>query len=135
MKSIQRILKESITTAVVGLSPNPSRDTHRVARYLQNQGYKIIPVNPNATEISGEKAYPDVASIPEKIDIVDIFRRSENVVPIAEEAIKAGAETIWMQLGIINQEAGEMARRHGLNVVMDRCTLREHQALQREGML
>jgi hypothetical protein len=128
-EAIRKILKNSITIAVVGLSPNPERDSHEVAQYLQQVGYRIIPVNPKADEILGEKAYPDLASIPEKIDIVDIFRKSEHVPPIVDEAIEAGAKTVWMQLGVINDEAAKTATAAGLNVVMDRCILREHKRL------
>ncbi len=126
---LREILVESRTIAVVGLSPKPERDSHEVAHYLQQAGYRIIPVNPTAKEILGEKVYPDLASIPEKIDIVDIFRRSEHVPPIVDEAIRVGAKTVWMQLGVVNEEAAKKAADAGLNVVMDRCTLREHKRL------
>ena len=128
---IRKILQESRTVAVVGLSPNPERDSHEVARYLQEAGYRITPVNPKADEILGERAYPDLASIPEEIDVdvVDIFRQSEHVGPIVEEAIKAGAKTVWMQLGVINEDAAKKAEGAGLNVVMDLCMLREHKRL------
>ena len=128
---IRKILQESRTVAVVGLSPNPERDSHEVARYLQEAGYRIPPVNPKADEILGERAYPDLASIPEEIDVdvVDIFRQSEHVGPIVEEAIKAGAKTVWMQLGVINEDAAKKAEGAGLNVVMDLCMLREHKRL------
>jgi predicted CoA-binding protein len=123
---IRNILEESKTVAVVGLSPKEERDSHRVARYLQSQGYRIIPVNPKANEILGERSYPDLASIPETIDLVDVFRRSEAVPPIVEEAIKVGAKAIWMQEGVIHEEAAARAREAGLRVVMDRCTMKEH---------
>lgn len=126
---IREILKTSKTIAVVGLSPNPERDSYEVAHYLQEAGYKIIPVNPKADEILGEKAYPDLASVPEQIDVVDIFRRPEHVSPIVDEAIEVGAKTIWMQLGVVNEEAAKKASDAGLDVVMDRCMLREHKRL------
>ncbi len=128
-EKICEILQASKTVAVVGLSPNPERDSHEVAQYLQEAGYKIIPINPKADEILGEKAYPDLASVPEEIDVVDIFRRPEHVPPIVDEAIKAGANTVWMQLGVVNEEAAEKAAEAGLDVVMDRCMLREHKRL------
>ncbi len=126
---IREILENSKTIAVVGLSPNPERDSYEVARYLQEMGYRIIPVNPKADEILGEKVYPDLASIPESIDIVDIFRRSEHVPPIVDKAITVGAKTVWMQIGVINEEAAGKATAAGLSVVMDRCTMREHKRL------
>ncbi|MBI2846908.1 MAG: CoA-binding protein [Chloroflexi bacterium] len=129
MKNIEEILRQSKTIAVVGLSPKPERDSYRVAIYLKEQGYRIIPVNPNATEILGERCYPDLSSIPEKVDVVDIFRRSEEVLPIAEEAVKIGAKAIWMQEGVVNEEAYAFAQAKKLDVVMDRCMLKEHQRL------
>jgi predicted CoA-binding protein len=124
--NIKTILEESRTVAVVGLSPRPERDSHRVAKYLQGQGYRIIPVNPNAEEVLGERSYPDLASVPEPIDIVDIFRRSEAVPGIVKEAIKVGAKTVWMQQGVIHEAAAARAREVGLQVVMDRCIMIEH---------
>jgi len=129
MEEIEGILKEGRTVAVVGLSPKPDRPSYVVARYLQAQGYRIIPVNPNAQEILGEKAYPTVLSIPEKVDIVDIFRRPEDVPPVVEEAIKIGARVVWMQEGIVNEAAAQRAKEAGLKVVMDRCLKKEHQRL------
>ncbi len=126
---IREILKTSKTIAVVGLSPNPERDSYEVAHYLKEAGYKIIPVNPKADEILGEKAYPDLASVPEQIDVVDIFRRPEHVSPIVDEAVEIGAKTIWMQLGVVSEEAAKKASDAGLDVVMDRCMLREHNRL------
>ncbi len=123
---IKSILRESKTIAVVGLSPNAERDSHRVARYLQGQGYRIIPVNPNADEILGERSYPNLTSVPEPIDVVDIFRRSEAVPEIVEEAIKVGAKAVWMQEGVLHEEAAARARQAGLRVVMDRCMMKEH---------
>jgi len=126
---IEKIVRESKTIAVVGLSPNPQRPSHDVARYLQQQGYRIIPVNPNISQVLGEKSYSDLSSIPEHIDVVDIFRRSEEVPPIVEEAIKVKAGAIWMQEGVIHEGAAEKARRAGLRVVMDKCLLKEHRRL------
>lgn len=129
MEEIEGILKEGRTVAVVGLSPKPDRPSYVVARYLQAQGYRIIPVNPNTQEILGEKAYPTLLSIPEKVDIVDIFRRPEEVPPVVEEAIKIGARVVWMQEGIVNEAAAQRAKEAGLKVVMDRCLKKEHQRL------
>jgi len=126
MNIMEKIFEESKTIAVVGLSSNPSRPSYMVARYLQSQGYKIIPVNPNEKEILGEKSYPDLISIPDKIDIVDIFRRSEDVPPVVEQAIKIKAKVIWMQEGIVNEEAAKKASDAGLTVVMDKCMYKEH---------
>ena len=129
MEEIEGILKEGRTVAVVGLSPKPDRPSYVVARYLQAQGYRIIPVNPNTQEILGEKAYPTLLSIPEKVDIVDIFRRPEDVPPVVEEAIKIGARVVWMQEGIVHEGAAQRAKEAGLKVVMDRCLKKEHQRL------
>lgn len=128
-KDIEKILKGYKTIAVVGLSPKEDRPSHNVAKYLRSQGYRIIPVNPNAKEVLGEISYPDLKSILEKVDIVDIFRRSEDVLPIVDEAIAIGAKVVWMQEGIINNEAAERARKAGLEVVMDRCMLKEHMGM------
>ncbi|HEX9913172.1 MAG TPA: CoA-binding protein [candidate division Zixibacteria bacterium] len=126
MNIMEKIFKDSKTIAVVGLSSNPSRPSYSVARYLQSQGYKIIPVNPNEKEILGEKSYPDLVSIPDKIDIVDIFRRSEDVPPVIEQAIEIKAKVVWMQEGIVNEEAAKKASDAGLTVVMDKCMYKEH---------
>ena len=126
------ILNDYSIIAMVGLSPDPNRPSHRVAQYLINQGYKVIPVNPEAQEILGTKSYPDMISIPEPIEIVDIFRRSEEVIPIVDEAIKVGAKAVWMQEGIINEEAALKAHNAGLLVVMDRCMLKEHKRLNKK---
>lgn len=130
-EAINRILKESKTIAVVGLSPEPDRPSHGVASYLKGRGYKIIPVNPGAEEILGGKSYPDLKSIPEKIDIVDVFRRPEFVAQIVEDAIKAGARAVWMQEGIVHEDAARRARQAGLLVVMDRCLMKEHAKLEK----
>jgi len=126
----KEILNSSRVVAVVGLSPKPDRPSYGVANYLKENGYKIIPVNPNAREILGEVCYPDLVSIPEPVDVVDIFRRSEEVVSIVEEAIKIGAKAVWMQEGVINEEAAARAERAGLQVVMDRCMLKEHRKIR-----
>jgi predicted CoA-binding protein len=124
---IAEILKSYNTIAVVGLSSNPARPSHGVARYLKDAGYRIIPVNPNERKVLDEKCYARVEDVPDKIDIVDIFRRAEDVPPVVDGAIRAGAKVIWMQLGIDNAEAGEKARAAGIMVVMDACILVEHQ--------
>jgi predicted CoA-binding protein len=124
--SIADILKKYKSIAVVGLSSDPSRPSHGVASYMKSAGYRIIPVNPNEKEVLGEKSYARVEDVPEKVGIVDIFRRPEDVPPVVDGAIRAGAKVIWMQLGIENAEAGEKARAAGITVVMDACLLVEH---------
>lgn len=119
------ILKKYRNVAVVGLSADPSRPSCKVGLYLIRHGYNVIPVNPKATEIIGKKSYPNLSSVPEKVEIVDIFRRAEDVMPIVEEAIKVGAKVVWMQEGIVNEAAGQKAREAGLTVVMDKCIRRE----------
>jgi predicted CoA-binding protein len=128
---IGEILKTYMSIAVVGLSLNPARASHGVARYMKDAGYRIIPVNPNEREVLGEKCYARVEDIPERIEIVDIFRRAPDVPPVVDGAIRAGAKVIWMQLGIENAEAGEKARAAGMTVVMDACLLVEHQKRRR----
>lgn len=123
---IERILSESESVAVVGLSPRPDRPSHYVAKYLLDNGYDIIPVNPLVDEVLGLKSYPDLSSIPRKVDLVDIFRLSNLVPPIVDEAIAIGARFIWMQDGVVHEESAAKARAAGLSVVMDNCTLREH---------
>lgn len=117
------------TIASVGLSANADKPSYGIAHYLQQRGYRIIPVNPTATEIHGEKAYPDLLSIPDKVDVVQLFRRSEDVPPFVEQAIQIGAKVVWMQEGIANLEAARKAEAAGLQVVMDRCMRAEHQRL------
>lgn len=129
MANIPEILRSSRTIAVVGLSSNPMRASNGVAAYLQRAGYRVIPVNPNESEVLGEKCYARLEDVPEKIDMVDIFRRPECVPEIVESAIRMGAKTVWMQEGVVNHEAAERARAAGLEVVMDRCTLKEHRKL------
>ena len=126
----EEILNSSRVVAVVGLSAKPDRPSHRVADYLKAQGYRIIPVNPAESEILGELCYPDLASVPESVDVVDIFRRSEEVLPIVKEAIRVGAKAVWIQEGVINEEAAARAREAGLMVGMDKCMLKEHQKLR-----
>ena len=120
------LLKTSKTIAVVGLSSRPHRPSYGVAAYLQSAGYRVIPVNPAETEVLGEKCYARLEDIPERVDIVDIFRRSEFVPEIVESAIRIGARGVWMQEGVIHPEAAERARRAGLFVIMNACILKEH---------
>jgi len=131
--AIRDLLSSAKVIAVVGLSSKRVRASFGVSRYMQAAGYRIIPVNPNETEVLNEKAYPDLDSIPRdvKIDIVDIFRRSEEVPEVVEAAIRRGAHAIWMQEGVIHDEAAAQARAAGIFVVMDRCLLKEHQRLIR----
>ncbi|HEY7338655.1 MAG TPA: CoA-binding protein [Bryobacteraceae bacterium] len=133
MANTTDILKSSHTIAVVGLSSNPMRPSNGVAAYLKRAGYRVIPVNPNEPEVLGEKSYARLEDIPDHIDIVDIFRRSEYVPEIVDSAIRVGANAVWMQEGVIHEEAAERARQAGLQVVMDRCTLKEHRKLDRAG--
>lgn len=127
--TLHRVLRDSHTIAVVGLSAEPERPSYRVAKYLQDHGYKIVPVNPNYAEILGEKSYPDLASIPFAVDMVDVFRKSQDCVPVAQQAVAIGARVLWLQLGVINDEARQIAQAAGLTVVMDRCTKIEHAQL------
>lgn len=126
---IRELLETSKFIAVVGLSSSRSRPSYGVARYLQSAGYRIIPVNPNETEVLGMRAYARLEDVPDKIDIVDIFRRPEAVPEIVESAIRIGARSIWMQEGVIHEAAAERARRAGLVAVMDRCILKDHHAI------
>jgi uncharacterized protein len=126
MSQEEKILKNSKTVAIVGLSANPERPSNEVGKYLKENGYKIIPVNPGEKTILGETSYPDLASIPVKVDVVDIFRKAEDVPPIVKEAIKIGAKVVWMQEGIKNEPAAADAEKAGLKVVMDRCMRKEH---------
>ncbi|MGC2387977.1 MAG: CoA-binding protein [Candidatus Acidiferrum sp.] len=129
---ILEILKKYKTIAVVGLSSNPARPSYEVTEYMQRAGYRIIPVNPNEQEVLGEKSYACLEDVPEKIEIVDVFRRAEDVTPVVESAIKVGAKVLWMQLGIENAQAAERARAAGLTVVEDACILVEHRRRARE---
>jgi len=130
---IDEILRDCRTIAVVGLSSNPARPSYHVAAYMQSQGHRIIPVNPNETNVLGEPAYPSLAAVPDTIDLVNIFRKSEAVLPIVESAIAHGAKAIWMQEGVSNEQAAVRARDSGLLVVMDRCWLKEHTARLHRG--
>jgi predicted CoA-binding protein len=127
----ERILKEYRTVAIVGASSDPERPSFRVLSYLSEHGYNVIPVNPHEREVLGMASYPNLSSIPEKVEVVDIFRRSEEVMPVVEEAIKIGAKVVWMQEGVINEEAAAKARDAGLLVVMDKCMRKQHISLMR----
>ena len=126
---LKDILSSAKTIASVGLSSNPQKESYGIDLYLQKQGYRIIPVNPTTTEILGEKAYPDLESVPERIDVVQVFRKPEDVPPVVDSAIKVGAKVVWMQEGIVNEEAAQKARKAGLQVVMDACMRATHQRL------
>ena len=117
------------TIAVVGMSPKPERPSHYVSMYMKEQGYNIIPVNPGHNEIAGIKCYPSLQDIEEPVDVVDVFRRSEYIVPIAESAINIGAKALWLQDGVINYEAAKLAEESGLIVIMDDCILRRHKQI------
>lgn len=123
---IADILSKCKTIAVVGLSSNPLRPSHEVSEYMQRAGYRIIPVNPNETEVLGERSYARLEDVPEGVDVVNVFRRTEEVPPVVESAIRVGAKVVWMQLGIENEEAAEKARAAGLAVVEDACIFMEH---------
>ena len=125
------ILRKAKAIAVVGASPKPWRDSGSIARFLAGRGYVVLPVNPAYQDILGMKCYPDLASIGSKIDIVNVFRKSEEVLPIIDEAVAIGASTVWMQLGVINAEAAKRAEDAGLNVIMDKCIAVEHRRLIR----
>ena len=139
-ETIHSILQNCRTIAVVGLSPKPQRDSHHVAEYLQQQGYRIVPINPMATEILGERCWPSLTEAAQhlgalRIDLVDVFRNSADVPPIADEAIAIGAQALWLQLGVQNDTACERARAAGLQVVQNHCVLVEHQRLVAAGKL
>lgn len=125
-ETIKRILDECRTIAVVGLSSKPTRPSHDVTAYMQRAGYRIIPVNPNEREVLGEKAYASLAEVPERIDLVDVFRRSEEAGAAVDEALTIGAKAVWLQEGVIDDAAAQRALDAGLLVVMDRCWLKEH---------
>jgi predicted CoA-binding protein len=126
---IDDILKATHSIAVVGFSPKENRPSHMVGKYLMAAGFVVYPVNPGVSEILGQVSYPDLASIPGSVDVVDIFRRSEDVFPVVEAAIAIGAKVVWMQQGIVNEEAASLARKAGLQVVMDRCIKIDHENL------
>ncbi len=128
-ETIEKILKSSKNIAMVGVSDNPDKPSKHVFEYLTDCGYNVIPVNPTIKEVDGKKCYPDLSSVPVKVDVVDIFRRSEDVPMVVDEAIQKGAGAVWMQEGIINEAAAKKARDAGLLVVMDRCMLKEHSKL------
>lgn len=135
MDDVEKIIRESRNIAVVGISNKLGRPSLTVASYLKGQGYRIIPVNPTIQDVNGEKCYPDLTSIPEKVDVVDIFRKPADVLPVVEEAVRIGAKAVWMQEGIVNEEAARKAKEAGLLVVMDKCMLKEHARLKREGKI
>ncbi len=125
-ETIRRILDECRTIAVVGLSSKPSRASNSVSSYMRQHGYRVIPVNPNEEKVFGEKSYPALSDVPEKIDLVDIFRRSEDAGEAVDEAIRVGAKAVWLQEGVVDTAAAQRALDAGLLVVMDRCWLKEH---------
>lgn len=126
---IRRLLKQVRTIAMVGLSPRPERDSYRVAKYLQDHGYRVVPVNPTADEVLGEKSYPSLGQVPGPVDVVNVFRRPEEVPPIVDQALAKGAPVLWLQLTVVNEEAAARAKDAGLMVVMDRCIKVEHSRL------
>jgi predicted CoA-binding protein len=130
-QEIRELLRAAHTVAVVGLSDKPDRDSYRVAAYLQSRGYRIIPVNPAVTEVLGEPAYARLQEVPCSIDIVDVFRRPEHVPEVADAAVAVGAKALWLQEGVVHEEAAAKAKAAGLKVVMDKCILKEHLALGR----
>jgi uncharacterized protein len=132
-KTAKELLEESHVIAIVGLSADEGKASNMVARYLQSKGYKIIPVNPGYETILGEKAYKSLSEIPDQVDIVDIFMRSEKVVPVVEEAIKLKPKAIWLQLGIANDEAKSAAETNEILFVMDKCVKQEHSRLLDKG--
>lgn len=127
--TLRRILRENRSIAVVGLSANWHRPSYFAAKYLLDHGYHVIPVNPRYEEVLGQRCYPSLSDVPEKIDVVDIFRRAEDVPPLVDEAIAVGARVVWMQLGVVHEEAAARARAAGLDVVMDRCMKIEYARL------
>ena len=136
MAGIKEILQRTKVIAVVGLSDRPERPSHDVASYLQQQGYRIIPVNPRLSgPVLGEQPYPDLESVPYPVDLVNIFRRPEEVPPVVESAVRIGAPAVWMQLGVVNEDAAAKAGAAGLDVVMDKCIKIEHRALLQQGLL
>jgi len=126
---LREILLSTKTIASVGLSSNQNKESYWIASYLKEQGYRVIPINPTADEILGEKAYPDLESVPDPIDLVQVFRRPEDVPPVVEDAIRVGAKVVWMQEGIVHEEAAQKAREAGLQVVMDACMRATHRRL------
>ncbi|MBI2831959.1 MAG: CoA-binding protein [Chloroflexi bacterium] len=129
MSEEKEILTSSKVVAVVGISSKPEKPSHIVGKYLKEHGFKVIPVNPNEKEVLGEACYPDLKSVPQPVDVVDIFRRSEDVPPIVDQAVGIKAKVVWMQEGVINAAAAERARAAGLKVIMDKCMRKEHEKL------
>ena len=130
-QGIKRILDECKTIAVVGLSSNTWRASNSVSAYMQSKGYRVIPVNPNETEVLDERAYASLGEVPEKFELVNVFRRSEEAGAVVDEAIRAGAKAVWLQEGVVDMAAARRAADAGLLVVMDRCILKEHARMQR----
>jgi predicted CoA-binding protein len=129
-EEVEQILKRAKTIAVVGVSHKEERDSHKVAKYLKEHGFKMIPVNPKYKEVLGEQCYPNLEAVTEHIDIVDIFRNVEAIPTIVDEAIQAGADCVWMQLGLVHNKSAEKAREAGLSVVMNKCTKIEHSRMR-----
>lgn len=125
-EAIKKILDDCRTIAVVGLSSNPARASNSVASYMKQKGYKVIPVNPREEKVFGEKSYPSLSEVPEQVDLVDVFRKSEEAGAVVDEAIKIGAKAVWLQEGVIDEAAAQRAQDAGLLVVMDRCWLKDH---------
>ncbi|MEK7432507.1 MAG: CoA-binding protein [Cyanobacteriota bacterium] len=125
-QNIKELLEEAKTIAVFGLSSNTSKPSYKVSSYMQSKGYKIYPINPNEKEVLGEKSYSNLKELPEKPDIVDVFRRSETVLEIVDECIELDIKSIWFQLGVINEEAIEKAKKNGINVIVNKCIFVEH---------
>ena len=130
---LKLILENSKTIAVIGCSSNPEKAAHRIPKYMKENGYKMIPINPNSHEILGEKCYKSILDIKEKVDIVNIFRPSEECLDVVEEAIKIKPKAIWMQTGIINEDANRLAEKNGIKAVMDKCMMVENRRLQVRG--
>ena len=128
-EELMKVLKESKTIAVVGCSRDPEKEAHRIPKYLKEHGYRIIPVNPFADKILGERVYKRLSDIKEPVDVIDVFRPSEECLDVVKEAIKIKPKVIWMQLGIKNKEAAELAKKNGIKVVMDRCMMVEHRRM------
>ncbi|MCS6860618.1 MAG: CoA-binding protein [Abditibacteriales bacterium] len=133
-EEVRQILSEANVVAIVGLSDEPTRDSYRVASYLREHGYRIIPVNPHVTEVLGEKSYPSLLEVPEKVDVVDIFRKPEAVPAIVDAAIAVGAKVVWMQEGIVHNASADKARAAGLQVVMNKCMMKEHRKVARDAI-
>lgn len=132
-QNIKELLTECRTIAVVGLSDKPNRDSFKVAQYMQNQGYRIIPVHPRVKEVLGEKAYKSLAEIPDKVDLVNVFRKSEDTPPVVEEAIPLQPKAVWLQLGIANEDAAQIAKNAGIEFIQDCCIKVEHARLMSDG--